>query len=90
MPSRKQKFNSEHLVYIQEKTNGKSDLEIKRHLGWSDAILKRHQASAFADGHVFYNNLNELVIEFFNTSIESPLIKFRKDSILGKIIIEVI
>lgn len=50
MASKKQRFDKEHEIYIQGKKAGKSDLEIKRDLGWSYPIMRRHQALAYEEG----------------------------------------
>ena len=86
MASRKQKFDEEHTIYLHEKVAGKSDLEIKRDLGWSDPIMRRHQARAYEDGIDSFKNPNEIVIylsdlpkkiiQFFNSNKEDALVKF--------------
>ena len=99
MASKKQKFDKEHEIYIQEKIAGKSDLEIMRDLGWSYPILRRHQALAYEDGIDSYKNPNEIVIylsdmpkniiQFFNSPKKDALIKFVRTPTSGNVSVEI-
>lgn len=99
MASRKQKFNEEHNIYLHEKAAGKSDLEIKRDLGWSYPIMRRHQALAYEEGIDSFKNPNEIVIylsdmpknliQFLNSPKDDALIKFVKAPTSGDISVEI-
>ena len=99
MASRKQKFDEEHNIYLHEKGAGKSDLEIKRDLGWSDSIMRRHQATTYEDGIDSFKNPNEIVIylsdmpeniiKFFNSPKKDALVKFVRTPISGNVSVEI-